>query len=109
MAQVYERFGVPDERGFAEIENAPVVYAIRAIGHGVKIGHSRNVTKRISAIATHCPHRVVLLGTFRGGLEYERQLHIRFEHERLRGEWFSERIIGELLELLLEEGELIAA
>lgn len=106
----FESMGVEDDPALlTEVKNAPVVYALRAVGHGIKIGFTRNLPRRLKAYATHCPNRLMLVGTFRGGVELEQQLKIRFEHARIRGEWYSERILPELLDLLAEEGELIAA
>lgn len=54
----------------------------------VKIGCTRDVTKRISSLQTGHPERLVLLGCFEGTTRDERELHERFHAHRLTGEWF---------------------
>lgn len=67
-----------------------VVYFIAA-GHppeAVKIGCTHDVRSRLRGIQTgnHLP--MLLLGTLPGDRRLERELHRRFEHLRLQGEWF---------------------
>lgn len=54
----------------------------------VKIGFSSNPQRRIAEIQTGCPFPVEILATEPGGSARESQLHRRFSHLHLNGEWF---------------------
>lgn len=63
-------------------------YIVEAVGQGiVKIGKSRDIEKRVSALQTSNPHRLRLLKVFDADIESE--LHERFAVFRRAGEWFS--------------------
>lgn len=49
----------------------------------IKIGHSRSVPNRVCALKSE------LLGAVPGGKEIETELHTRFSHLRVKGEWFK--------------------
>jgi len=84
------------------------VYAVRQ-GNYIKIGLSRNVANRLRELQTSSPEPLHLVGTFAGGRRLERLLHQRFADHRVRGEWFSLRILPELLDMLAEEDTFRAA
>lgn len=65
------------------------VYFVRegAVGP-IKIGHAFNVAKRLATMQTANPRALRLLREVDGGRERERELHARFSHLRIRGEWF---------------------
>ena len=69
----------------------PDVYFIQsARGVPIKIGMARDIGKRLEALQTAHPHRLLVLGVIpRGGRLVERQLHERFAAQRLLGEWFE--------------------
>lgn len=73
------------------------VYFARS-GAYMKIGHSRDVNKRIKAINTSAPERVELMMVIPGTAEDEKRLHKRFQHLRSNGEWFH--FTGELCEFV---------
>jgi hypothetical protein len=64
-----------------------VVYFIRA-GDAVKIGRTTNLPGRLKALATASAVPLELLAAVPGGRELETQLHKRWRHLHLRGEWF---------------------
>lgn len=66
----------------------------------VKIGYSAEPVKRIGSLQTASPVRLRLLGVCPGGMQDEAELHTRFAHLHLRGEWF--RYTPELEEALKE-------
>lgn len=55
----------------------------------VKIGFSKNVSRRLSELDRMSPVRLTLLATFPGGKVLETLLHVRFATYRTRGEWFD--------------------
>jgi len=69
----------------------PVVYFVRAKGSGrIKIGTTdRAVEKHVSEISSFCPEGIELLGTVKGGICTEDQLHQQFAKYRRNGEWFD--------------------
>jgi len=66
------------------------VYLIQA-GQAYKIGITSNVHARMSALQPACPHRLVLLKTWKpkDARAYERALHARLGDHRLQNEWFA--------------------
>src|SRR5262245_4249723 len=62
----------------------------------VKIGHSDDPAGRLDTLQTASPDRLKLLGVCPGSKLEEAQLHARFAHLHIRGEWF--RAAAELLE-----------
>jgi hypothetical protein len=67
-------------------------YFIRC-GDRVKIGRSADPLRRMAALSMSNPEALQLLGVLPGS-DRESELHRRFAHQRLRGEWFS--LDGEL-------------
>jgi hypothetical protein len=56
----------------------------------IKIGFTQRLSGlRLRAIQTSCPYALEFLARMRGVQRQERELHERFDHLRLRGEWFS--------------------
>ena len=63
------------------------------IGHGgsktMKVGYtSGNPYARMAALQTGSPDRLYMMGWVEGTLSDERELHDRFAHLRVSGEWF---------------------
>lgn len=63
------------------------VYFVRT-RERIKIGMSTNVDERLKALSTMCPTPLELLAVVEGAHAEESQLHRRFAHLRLHGEWF---------------------
>lgn len=84
--------GVPADSG---------VYALRVSipGGPIKIGYGRDIRKRCMALQTGNHEALEMVVYFPGeGARLERELHLRFEKYRDRGEWFRcpESVIDEL-------------
>ncbi len=66
------------------------VYFIQIISSGeIKIGYSTNVKKRMNGLQTAIPEKIKLLGFFAGDKQKEKELHKKFKHLRIKGEWFK--------------------
>lgn len=75
------------------------VYMIRAGEHGpVKIGHSDNIPLRMVKMQADNHERLRLVRSLVGGEEVECELHGKFAHHHLHGEWFSfsRKMLGDL-------------
>lgn len=59
-------------------------------GEAIKIGKSINPSKRMAGLQTSYHKPLTLLATMEGGTIEEAGLHMRFNHLRLSGEWFSD-------------------
>lgn len=81
-----------DQRAEQRAREDPKVYFLR-FGDRVKIGYTGNLAQRLRAL----PHDE-LLGTIPGDESTEWDLHERFAHLRIKGEWF--RAEPELLEFI---------
>lgn len=59
-------------------------------GEAIKIGKANNPKSRLSGLQTshHKPLRIIHLTP--GGEAFERELHFKFSHLRIRGEWFRD-------------------
>lgn len=66
-----------------------LVYFVGAEVGPVKIGHSRNIPKRIKDIQWGSPQKMELLAVAPGGQRAEARYHKRFFRHRMHGEWFS--------------------
>lgn len=76
-----------------------VYFVAPAEGHDpIKIGFTRVPVRRLQNYICHSPFSLVLLGLAHSPLAVERELHNRFERDRLHGEWF--RRSSELLSLI---------
>jgi hypothetical protein len=64
------------------------VYFITSEGGPIKIGRATDVQKRLSALQTSNPETLFVVGVIHSELHSESSVHRRFEHLRLRGEWF---------------------
>lgn len=67
-----------------------MIYVVQARDtHFVKIGCTDlRLRERIASLQTGCPHELVLLLAFPGGMDEEAAAHERFAHLSERGEWF---------------------
>lgn len=65
------------------------IYFIREADGPVKIGVAKNPRERIATLQCGNPRPLEIVGVWRGYHFEERQLHERFEHLRLAGEWFE--------------------
>lgn len=66
------------------------VYFIQADGGPIKIGVAAHPARRLAELQTSSPYELHLLAMMPGqGALGESALHARFEHRRMRGEWFA--------------------
>jgi hypothetical protein len=59
-------------------------------GENIKIGHTYDLPKRLTALQTGNPHALTVVGSVicTDPAEVESRLHMRFADRRVRGEWF---------------------
>lgn len=66
-----------------------LVYFIEAVGtDSIKIGWTRKLRQRFRALQQSCPVDLKLLCAEAGAKSDERQRHLTFWQDRIRGEWF---------------------
>ena len=58
----------------------------------IKIGITKNLKSRLSALQTSTAEKLEVIGTMSGGEPLEKELHERFAADRLSGEWFNDSI-----------------
>ena len=56
----------------------------------VKIGYTTSPLKRLAAIQTGSPVKLLILSSIEGDRDVEASLHSQFNHLRREGEWFSD-------------------
>lgn len=79
-----------------------VYFLLSEEAKAIKIGHSVSPEFRLDEYQKYSPFKLRLLGAIKGGLPKERELHRRFAHLRMRGEWFrAEPELVEFVEALL--------
>lgn len=70
--------------------NNSYVYFIEAIGTDtIKIGVTTNMKTRVSALSSSSPFELCVVYYFPGSLQKEKELHKKFNHLRVNGEWFK--------------------
>lgn len=78
-----------ESKSKAEIQILSRVYFIKGESTGnIKIGHSRNPEGRIRGFQTASSEKLTIIKTIEGGEKVEKELHQRFAHINIRGEWF---------------------
>ena len=66
-----------------------MIYFVQCGKNGpIKIGCTGNVEERIAQMQTCCPYELRLLWQIQGDKNDEAEIHERWKHERIRGEWF---------------------
>lgn len=81
--------------------NKEIVYFISAGLHGpIKIGKASDVKKRLQSLQTSSSEKLTILGVVSGEVGLEHRLHNKFDHGRIRGEWFART--KELLDFILK-------
>lgn len=89
-----EREQAPNETGIARALTAGLpqvgfVYFIRAGRTAtIKIGWALDPDKRLDAMQTGCPHKLLLIGFIPGGRAIEQEWHREWKHLRINREWF---------------------
>jgi hypothetical protein len=76
------------------------VYFIECKGaNAIKIGHSIDPKCRLEALQAGCPLKLSMVVRTCGGIQEEYDVHRRFRHLRIHGEWF--RAEPELVDFIL--------
>lgn len=78
-----------DERERRRLEVWRVYFVQSGLEGPIKIGASSNVKQRLVDLQMGSPQPLKLLAQVRGSKREEREVHRRFAHLRVRGEWFS--------------------
>jgi len=73
----------------------------------IKIGYTKNnIRRRLATLQISSPECLELLGVMKGKKKEEKELHAKFKHLSIRGEWFNaseelHRFINENIEVLI--------
>ncbi len=74
-------------------ENAQKKGIVYLIGceetQALKIGYTKNLNQRLQSLQCSNPHELKIMGSKRGTVELEQNLLQKFNHLKLRGEWFK--------------------
>jgi len=87
---------------------APVVYFVQ-IGKHIKIGFSKNLNRRLEALATSTAETIKILATIPGSREVEQRLHQSLRSVRFRREFFWPDNRIDVFIHKAEKGDLAAA
>lgn len=66
------------------------VYFVQRSDGAIKIGKSRNVSRRLRQLNADAGESLTLLGAMPGSLSVEGKLHAIFSADNIKGEWFVE-------------------
>jgi DNA-binding XRE family transcriptional regulator len=66
-----------------------MIYLISYDNQFLKIGYTKNITKRLSQLQTSIPIKLEVLHLIDGDITLEKRLHILFKDLRTQGEWFN--------------------
>ena len=80
-----------------------IYFISNATTGSIKIGYSKNPSKRLFTLQTASPDQLSLLGTIKGGLEHEAAYHEQFAQHRLQGEWFGKAILSDVMAIMEKE------
>tara|TARA_R100001463_G_scaffold23195_4_gene55673 strand:- start:835 stop:1293 length:459 start_codon:yes stop_codon:yes gene_type:complete len=53
----------------------------------IKIGYTKNISKRKRALEIGNPHGIVVIGTVKGNIDHEHKIHTQLEQYIIQGEW----------------------
>lgn len=82
-----------------------MVYFVQSVTGGpIKIGKTTNIANRLSSMQTANGAKLRLLGWIPGSYGEERDMHARFQRERMIGEWFapSKRLLGYIADVCIK-------
>ena len=69
-------------------EDGVVYFVQKESGGSIKIGFSADLPARMESLQVSSDERLVVLAALRGSMELEHELHEKYAHLRLQGEWF---------------------
>jgi hypothetical protein len=84
-----------------------LVYVVVGKTNELKIGHSRNVARRLKEFSTGQSLPLRIIAAIPGGHDLERELHTRYAARRLSGEWFRLRVRDVKDELAAYPGAMV--
>lgn len=69
----------------------------------IKIGYTDNLVARLASLQSSNPREIILLGTKEASIADEKELLVKFNHLKVRGEWFNytEEIKNYLRDILI--------
>lgn len=81
----------PEPRQWSKMSFSCICYAVQQETHNgpIKIGITHNIKARVAALQNGCAHRLVVLGTWPGSREIEKEIHRELKEYRMSGEWFQ--------------------
>lgn len=83
-----------------------MIYFIQNSEGPIKIGYSKNVKTRFESLQSSNPDTLILLAEVKGNKTMEQELHNKFSHLKIRGEWFKpERELTEHIQFLMNRIE----
>ncbi len=85
LSEILEANSLKQER----LRQARVYFLLNRHSNLLKIGFSQDVERRVKDLQFASGQDLVLLRTEPGARSEEKSLHIRFQHLRVKGEWFS--------------------
>lgn len=65
-----------------------MIYFIQTEDGPIKIGYTTSVKKRMNTLQTSSPKKLTLLAEMQGSRTFEREIHNKFHHIKMTGEWF---------------------
>jgi len=72
------------------LDNKPCVYFVEAVGtNRIKIGITTNLSRRFYSLETDSPYKLNLIYAFPGYRNKEKEIHEKFKHLCVKGEWFK--------------------
>jgi DNA-binding XRE family transcriptional regulator len=66
-----------------------MIYFVQSESGLIKIGHSSSVKTRLVSLQVDNPERLTLLAEIKGSRKTEQEIHNKFSHLKVRGEWFK--------------------
>jgi N6-adenosine-specific RNA methylase IME4 len=88
----HPKVSIKDENsnGLSSIFSESLIYFLyEKSSHRVKIGLTKNLNKRIDSLQTGNSSQLLLAGVILGEQPKEAEIHAKFDHLRVNGEWFS--------------------
>lgn len=83
--------------------HAPLVYVVSSLDL-IKIGYTTHLYTRLAVLQSTTGQGITLEAVAPGTRQVERQFHVRFAHERVRGEWFRHsEALGKLISAMRQE------
>ena len=66
-----------------------MIYLISYDNQFLKIGYTKNITKRLAQLQTSIPIKLEVFHLIDGDISLEKEIHVLFKDLRTQGEWFN--------------------